>query len=347
MKTSLNVLLIFFGLTLSFCSGDYPSLTDEEKKATILEEVIPQKLNISESLISKNPEFSGLTWFGDYLLLVPQFPNRVSHQANGAIPYLHRDSVIAAINDNNKILEPEYFKLIATGLENFFGPGSGLEAATVSGNNIYLTIESVKGINTSGFVVMGEINEAEKTIILAEESLSEIKQVVEIFNFSDETIISDNDHIYTLYEANGKNVNPYPVSHIFSKTLDPLGAVPSPSLEFRITDATSVDVNRRFWVINYYYPGEFDKIHPAVDSIVVTKGTGESHLKSEITERLVEFEIFWDKIVLTSSDPIMLKLDEENKAKNWEGIARLDNYGFLLTTDTYPETALYFIKTQN
>ena len=220
-------LLLIVGISFSFCTGDLPPLTEEEENATILKEVVPKKLNLSKDLIDKNPEFSGLTWFNDYLLLIPQFPNRVSPQANGAIPYLHRDSVIAAIENENIVLEPGYFKLIAAGLENFFDPGSGFESATVSGNNIYLTIESVKGINTTGFVVMGEINPDEETIVLSEESLSEIKQVVEIFNFSDETIIYNNDHIYTFYEANGKNVNPYPVSHIFSKTLDPLGAVPS------------------------------------------------------------------------------------------------------------------------
>ena len=98
-------------------------------------------------------------------------------------------------------------------------------------------------------------------------------------------------------------------------------------------------------MINYYYPGEYDKIHPGVDSIVVTKGTGKSHLKSYITERLVEFEILWDKIALTSSPPVLIQLDESNRGNNWEGIARLDNFGFLMVTDTYPENALYFIKT--
>jgi len=34
-----------------------------------------------------------------------------------------------------------------------------------------------------------------------------------------------------------------------------------------------------------------------------------------------------------------------NDARNWEGIVRLDNRGFLLATDKFPTTILGFVPT--
>ena len=59
-------------------------------------------------------------------------------------------------------------------------------------------------------------------------------------------------------------------------------------------------------------------------------------------ERLIDFEIRNDQIKLSNRSPIQLSLDKEN-SRNWEGIVRLDNKGFLIATDKYPRMILGYV----
>jgi hypothetical protein len=61
-------------------------------------------------------------------------------------------------------------------------------------------------------------------------------------------------------------------------------------------------------------------------------------------ERVIEFQIQDDKIVRTNTPPINIKLSEISDSRNWEGIARLDNLGFLIVTDKFPGTILAFLS---
>ena len=60
-------------------------------------------------------------------------------------------------------------------------------------------------------------------------------------------------------------------------------------------------------------------------------------------ERLLAFQFTEDGIVLAPLAPIQLQLLPDDEARNWEGIARLDERGFLLVTDKFPETILAFV----
>jgi hypothetical protein len=55
--------------------------------------------------------------------------------------------------------------------------------------------------------------------------------------------------------------------------------------------------------------------------------------------------ILEDKIFLSAQVPIYLKLMPDN-SRNWEGIARFED-GFLIATDTFPETIFAFVKPKN
>ena len=49
-----------------------------------------------------------------------------------------------------------------------------------------------------------------------------------------------------------------------------------------------------------------------------------------------------DGITFVDRAPVQLELPGED-ARNWEGIVRLDDVGFLLVTDQYPQTILGFV----
>ena len=62
---------------------------------------------------------------------------------------------------------------------------------------------------------------------------------------------------------------------------------------------------------------------------------------SILTKPKIEYKIDGDKLVRTSTPPIQLALDE--KSRNWEGLARLEDKGFLMIVDEHPRTILAFI----
>jgi hypothetical protein len=111
-----------------------------------------------------------------------------------------------------------------------------------------------------------------------------------------------------------------------------------------VTDATAVDGNGRFWVINYLYPGDITKLNIAQDGIAAQFGMGATHAASQTVERLIELQLITDGITLTDTPPIQLELLPDDEARNWEGIVRLDDAGFILATDKFPETILGFVE---
>ena len=114
-----------------------------------------------------------------------------------------------------------------------------------------------------------------------------------------------------------------------------------PHIPFRLTDATSVDQQGRFWGINYKYNRDVfsdDK----VDAIAEQYGQGQSHQRYDNVERLLEFQIDEGRVSLVNQPPIQLQMTNK-EGRNWEAIVRLDDLGFLIATDKYPGSLLGFV----
>jgi hypothetical protein len=166
---------------------------------------------------------------------------------------------------------------------------------------------------------------------------------VELVNMSDEAMVVAGGEVYTFHEINGPAVNPDPVAHRFSADLQLLGTVTCPALEYRITDATEVDADGRFWVVNYFYPGDRELIRPGPDALRQRDGAGPTHRRCQAVERLVEFQLRGGEVICTDTPVIQLQLLGDEQCRNWEGVVRLDGRGFLLVTDEYPRTILAFV----
>ena len=137
-------------------------------------------------------------------------------------------------------------------------------------------------------------------------------------------LIADNN-LLTIYEANGLGKNDFPRAFRFDKELSPQGTLPFPPIEYRITDATELDKNGRFWAVNYYSGSE--KFHADNDPIVDQFGLGSTHSEYDHLERLLEFQLTESGINLSSAPPVQLLLPNDEPRK-WEGIVRLDERGF-------------------
>lgn len=194
-----------------------------------------------------------------------------------------------------------------------------------------------------GYLVAGEITPDMSMLRLDVTTLTEIPPQADLGNMTDETLLVAGDRLITIYEANGAVVNPEPVARSFDFSLRSLDTVPFPTIEYRITDATALDNTGRFWALNYFWPGDKTKLKPAADALAAKYGEGPTHARFTTVERLVEFQYTASGISLVDTPPIQLELIDDDHSRNWEGVVRLDGRGFLLMTDTHPETILGFV----
>jgi hypothetical protein len=245
--------------------------------------------------------------------------------------------------ENNAPLQPLPIPFLAPHFNSRITGFGGFEAIGLQGQRVFLTIESGGTQAMQGYLVAGDLAQDLSKLELEVDNLVEIPAQINLWNLAEESLVVVGDKLLTIHEANGLNINPEPVVHLFDLGLHPQGTLPISSLEYRITDATSVDAEDRFWVINYFYPGEREKLNPAADLCVAKFGQGATHAQSPAVERLVEFKFTEQGVVQTDTPPIQLQLLTGETWRNWEGIVRLEQRGFLIMTDQYPETMLGFV----
>lgn len=294
-------------------------------------------------LSDADAEVSAMAWYGDTLILVPQYPHFNGRGNGDGFVYVLGRAEIEAFLDGQTAgpLEPQPIPFAAPGLANSIPGFEGYEALAFAGDTAYLTIEASPAGGMVGYLVSGTLAPDLSALTLDTEQVVTIPRQGELPNKSDEALLIVEDTVLTLYEANGAAVNPEPVAYVFDPALQPVGTLPFPNIEFRITDATELDENDHFWAINYFFPGE-PEMAAQVDPLAVQYGEGPTHALQEGVERLVEFQYTPEGITITDTPPVQLELLPTD-LRNWEGIVRLQGRGFLLVTDKFPETILGFV----
>jgi len=304
--------------------------------------VIP--IPLAGPVAGRNAEVSGLAWYSDTLIILPQYPGRFPSDEDGRIFALPKAGILAFLDgDSDEPLTPQEVLWDAPGLAEQIPGFQGYEAIAFLGERAFVTIEAETGSEMMGYLVAGEIAPDLSVLRLDPDTLVEIPPPADLNNMSDETLLVAGDTLVTIYEANGANVNPDPAAHLFDLSLQPADPIPFPNIEYRITDATALDDAGRFWAINYLWPGDADKLDPADDPLAVAFGQDPTHAGSAAVERLLQFQYAPDGITLLDTSPIQLALRDDGEARNWEGVVRLDEMGFVLMTDKFPETILAFV----
>ncbi len=304
------------------------------KEQTVVE------LPLSGPLTKKKAEVSGLGWFGDNLIFLPQYPSFAKNSGDGFLYYLPKAEILAYLDGTSQAkLEPRPIQLIAKGLEHEVPNFQGFESIGFSGTKVFLTIEAGKGTDMQGYIISGTISPDLSTIQLDTTKLTLIRPQAVSENRTDESMLVLADKILTFYEVNGEAIVADPLAHVFDFDLNPLGTIPMTNLEYRLTD-TALFSDSEFWGINYFFPGDADLL-PSTDPIADLYGSGESSAEFDQVERLVKFTFSEDGVTLAKTAPIPLTLTKD--ARNWEGLAVLDDRGFLIVTDTHPDTILGFV----
>lgn len=337
--------LAFWALSACRPSGDVsplsavsplsPSLADQELSVVTLP--------ITGQFSQSQAEVSGMAWYGDYLIVLPQYPSRFDAAGQAALFALPKAAIIDFIDGNSEVpLEALAIPFDDAGLADTIAGFEGYEALGFKDDRVYLTVEASPADGMHGYLVSGSITPDLSQVQLEADSLVEILPQAPLSNMSDETLVVVEDVVLTLYEANGKNVNPLPLAHRFDLQLNEAPPLSFPNVEYRITDATAADETGQFWAINYFWPGDRAKLDPADDLLLMSPGEGATHTRFEHVERLVAFQYDDTGLVFADHPPLQLRLPTED-ARNWEALVRLDERGFLLMTDKHPETLLGFV----
>lgn len=309
------------------------------------EEIPVTEIPLTGPIANRNAEISGLAWYGDTLILLPQYPNfKSSGPANGYLYALARTDIEAFLRGElSGPLEPQAVSFVAPGLSRSIKGFEGYEAIAFDGETAYLTIEASGG-GMMGYLVAGSIAPDLSALTLDVNQITPIEPQTDIGNLSDEAILLADGRILTFYEANGA-VNPSPVAHLFDEELNGVETAVFPRIEYRITDVTELDGDGRFWAINYNFPGN-KELQTEDDPLVEMYGEGPTHVQSDGVERLLQFQYDESGVSLIERPPVQLQLLDDD-LRNWEGIVRLGDEGFLLATDKFPTTILAFVPLQD
>jgi len=325
-------------------TGTAPAQPTQDETETRIEEIeileipLPEPINIPEA------EISGMDWYGDKLVLLPQYPGRFEIDGFGSLFMIERNDLIDYIKNPNEdpiqIVEIKFDDgSISTQLKGF----EGFESIAFHANNFYVTVETKPGASMLGYVYRGSIDQDLSIMTIEPEVFQEIKPQAWFSNASEEAILIHNNLVYTFFEDYGLHKNNNPVAHIFDLDLNKLGTISMAHLEYRMTDVTGVNSDGRFWGMNYFYPGDVHLL-PASDPLAEKYGEGASHQTYDPVERLVEFQITESGINIMDQAPLQFKLMPDNEARNWEGLVSLEELGFLVVTDKFPSTILGFYE---
>lgn len=336
--------IVSFVILLSACTEKQFFPVEDRSKLKEMDEQKVLEIKLEGEASFRDAELSGLAWYKNNLILLPQFPYLFGDGLNGAIFYLPKQKINRYINSKSHFpLTPKKLFIDAQGLERFNWWGCGYEGIIFNDDTVYVVLENYNE-ETDGFIVRGTIDFPKKKIKLDASSLKKINIKSHIENLSEETITYFKKSVYSIHEDNGINVNQNPVAAKFSDDLTKQQLVKFPHIEYRITDATAVAPDSTFWAINYLWEGDINQLKPQADSLFTLYGIGTTHKKRFSVERLIKLKIALNEIKLADEKPIYLELPQKNPSRNWEGIAKLDDLGFLLVTDKFPYTILGFVK---
>ena len=280
-----------------------------------------------------------MDWFQNHLILLPE-------NLGGFTYTISKDVIWASLNsDSPKPIQPNQPAFVTPDYAEIIPGFEGLEAIALDGNNVYITLESKDNQTMKGHLAWGTINPSTLEILIPDENLMELKTPIQVKNMTFESLLIHESNIILFYEVNGMNLHKQVWQYQVSLDDMAVNKINMDHVEYRITDVSRIDSDNKFWGINYLWSGDHKRVKPAPDALAITFGIGETHAKNKGVERLVELQLVDDKIKHSGKEPIQIQMDSD-ASRNWEGIVRLDDKGFLLATDKYPTMILGFIPTK-
>ena len=328
-------------MVLICCAAPEPAVAPVPEAAAtpVVQEREVTLLPLQGPLTAPEAEISGLAWFQDVLVLLPQYP----HKWNDSLYGLHRHDIARALAGEVQALKPFPIALSSTHPLRQLEGYEGLEAIAFDDNRVFLTVEARMRGYMQGYLLEGVVQEQDDALHIVLDRFTVLAPQTRLMNQAYESLLLWQDQIVTLYEANGLDINPDRAVLVHDRDLQLRSSWSVPAIEYRLTDATAPDAQGLFWVINFHWPGD-KRLLPATDALRDRWGEGPSHAQTDIVERILAMRIAERRIELLDMPPIELTLLDSVVARNWEGIVRWDEQGFLLVSDQFPTTLLAYVS---
>lgn len=359
IRSGLLVLALLACLTFgaAFAQDATPEATD----TTGAPETAVSFIELAGPAAENSAEISGLAWYGDYLVLLTENSFLyATDEIAGQIFALEKEDILDYLaSDAPEPLEPFavpiYGPDIVDAVSGFEVAFDGFESIVFvdapnafADDQVFLTIEadtiSEDDPSMRGYIVWGTVEPGLRAVHLRLDQRIALPPQTNFNNMSYESMFVAGDKLVAVYEANGAAVNPDAHAYVVDLPTGTVTATPVENIEFRITDTTQPDANGRLWATNYFFPGE-DFLASDNDPLFEKWGMGESQAEFDGYERLVALDYTAAGITLADVAPIQLQMTEDSRGRNWEGIAALDDRGFLIVTDRFPRTLLGFVPT--
>ncbi|HEU4539112.1 MAG TPA: hypothetical protein VFS00_33555, partial [Polyangiaceae bacterium] len=306
-------------------------------------EVTIEKLPLAWPLDDATAELSDLTWVGDELFLLPQFPSRFGPRPDGALFKVSRAAIERWIDGSRgapldvRPVEFEAASAIAR-IDGF----QGFEAIAVEGDRVFLTAESRSGGRMRAHLMRGDLDAERGRVRVRPDSIVELPCPGTLNNISYEALTVFRGSVVSFYESNGRALVHAPAALVWDDSLRSFERRPMSPIEFRVTGASAPDAEGRFWVTNVFWPGE-SALRADDDPLFAAYGRGATHARSKAVERLIELRLGPLGVERTETPPLQLALSSDGRTRNWEGVARLGERGFLIVADEHPTTILAFV----
>lgn len=336
----LQVLLLLSMLSMGACRSNTTPASSSGAARPV------QMIPLAGPVAAKSSELSRLAWHGETLVLLPQYADKASQDGAGAVYALTKVQIQDFLRGKTTTaLAPRAVPFSAPSIRDKVPGFEGFESIAFSGERVFLTIESHDKTSMKGYLVAGTTDAALSQIQVDTDHIAPVSPQAPLGNMSEEALVIAGEKLFTFYEANGLNVNANPVAHQFNVALETQPSLPFPHLEYRVTDATPPDDQGRFWVINYFYPGDAAMLQPATDPLAQRWAPNLAPTHDGSVERLVQLQLTESGVALVDRAPIWLELGPSEATRNWEGIAPLGS-GFLLVTDSHPQTLFGYVEAQ-
>ena len=299
---------------------------------------------------ARGNEYSGLAWHGDELFLLPQWSPRGLARARAqpgfTRPWLYRipgARIRAWVDGRDRApIAPERVPFDLLDL-----PGDpdyqGFEALAFDGDRAALLVERGDRDRMSGLIVTARLDPA-RGLVLDRDALT-LDVPARSDNHAFEALTRVDGAWLALFELNGLDTScATPAVRVGERGAAPL-AVAVEALPYRVTDATAVDAARRFWVTQYSYRdvGDTAECERSIRAAQCFREAVDCDPRGGATrsvERLLELR---DDGAAVRATGRVIPLIREARARNWEGVARLDDRGFVVVTDEWPRTVLGFV----
>lgn len=331
-------IMLFLSITLLLTSCSLFRKGDGEDYSKLYFDI-----KLSTIAADRNAEYSGLCWYEDNLILLPQYPSYFRKELGYDTIFMIPKELVSDMvkRKGRRVVDPKHIKVINNRTYKLLPGYEGFEGICYDGEFFYLTIEFNANTN-QGAIVKARLSEDDSELEILNDEHLIIDLPANVFNASYESIFFYDDHIYVIYEANGNRVNRNPIAKRISRDFKTVEDIAFDSIEYRITDVTSFDKSGRGWAINYFWPGDADDYLP--DEDFIPNNFAEENNTEIGIERLIPLRVLEDRIEYDKSrEPIYIKKEKRDISYNWEGVVKYRNDSFFIATDKFPHTVLRFL----